>query len=50
MPSITPKRAPIKGPIYGITLISPAKKPMRKAFLISKIESPVLTITVIIRI
>ena len=50
MPIMTPIIAPIIGPIYGMTFIIPARKPIKIAFLIPRIESPVLTTIVIILI
>ena len=43
----TPINPPITGPTYGITLITPAKKPIRITCCIPKNDKPVLTIIVI---
>ena len=50
MPIITPINAPMIGPMYGMTFIKPAKKPIRMAFLIPSILKPRLTIIVMVKI
>ena len=50
MPIIIPRLAPISGPTYGITLMIPAKRPIKTAFFIPSKLSPILTIMVIMAI